>query len=80
MNRWEKTGIEVNGIKVLIVDDNTIIRSLLNNTLRNNGYVLVGQLAGGANLMDTIEKTRPDIVCLDYQLPDSNGLSLLRGR
>ncbi len=78
MNRWEKTGIEVNGIKVLIVDDNTIIRSLLNNTLRNNGYVLVGQLASGANLMDTIEKTRPDIVCLDYQLPDSNGLSLLR--
>ena len=67
-----------NGIKVLIVDDNAIIRSLLNNTLRNNGYSVVGQLASGSGLMDAIVKTRPDIVCLDYQLPDSNGLTLLR--
>ena len=69
---------EGNGVKVLIVDDNAIIRSLLNNALRNNGYVVVGQLASGSGLMDAIVKTRPDIVCLDYQLPDVNGLSLLR--
>jgi len=67
-----------NGVKVLIVDDNAIIRSLLNNALRNNGYLVVGQLASGSGLMDAIVKTRPDIVCLDYQLPDVNGLSLLR--
>ena len=67
-----------NRIKVLIVDDNAIIRSLLNNTLRNNGYSVVGQLASGSGLMDAIVKTRPDIVCLDYQLPDSDGITLLR--
>lgn len=69
---------EGNGVKVLIVDDNAVIRSLLNNALRNNGYLVVGQLASGSGLMDAIVKTRPDIVCLDYQLPDVNGLSLLR--
>ena len=67
-----------NGVKVLIVDDNAIIRSLLNNTLRNNGYSVVGQLASGSGLLEAIVKTRPDIVCLDYQLPDVNGLTLLR--
>jgi len=67
-----------NGIKVLILDDNAIIRSLLNNALRNNGYSVVGQLASGSGLMDAIVKTRPDIVCLDYQLPDSDGITLLR--
>ena len=67
-----------NGVRVLIVDDTTIIRSLLNNALRNNGYEVVGQLASGSGLMEAIVKTRPDIVCLDYQLPDANGLTLLR--
>ncbi len=67
-----------NGVRVLIVDDTTIIRSLLNNALRNNGYDVVGQLASGSGLMDAVVKLRPDIVCLDYQLPDANGLVLLR--
>lgn len=67
-----------NGVKVLIVDDNTIIRSLLNNALRNTGYSVVGQLASGSGLLDAIVKNSPDIVCLDYQLPDANGLTLLR--
>lgn len=69
---------EVKGTKVLVVDDAAAVRSLLNNVLVSEGYEVVGQLASGSTLLETIVKTRPDLVCLDYHLPGENGLALLR--
>jgi len=69
---------DVQGVKVLIVDDASIIRSLLNNVLKEQGFDVVGQLASGSGLMEAIGKARPDIVCLDYQLPDADGITLMR--
>ena len=70
--------VDVKGVKVLIVDDASIIRSLLNNVLKEQGFEVVGQLASGSGMMDAIAKTHPDIVCLDYQLPDGDGITLMR--
>lgn len=72
------TDVTVKGTRVLIVDDASAVRSLLHNVLDAEGYTIVGQLASGAALLDTIVKTRPDVVCLDYQLPGENGLELLK--
>ncbi|MBK7049874.1 MAG: response regulator [Rhodoferax sp.] len=72
------SNVDVKGTKILIVDDATAVRSLLNNVLTAQGYEVVGQLASGAGLLEAIVKTNPDIVCLDYHLPGSDGMGLLR--
>jgi len=64
--------------KILIVDDNKSIRTVLCVMLRDEGYEVVGELSGGENFISTVERLRPNIICLDQDLPDTNGLVLLR--
>lgn len=67
-----------NSAKALIVDDSATMRSTLNTFLVVAGIEVVGQLSSGLKLMQTIAQSPPDIVCLDYNLPDTNGLELLK--
>lgn len=69
---------EVAGLKVLIVDDAASMRGLLRSLLQEQGYDIVGQLASGGDVLRTVLQSAPDIVCLDYHLPDIDGLELLR--
>lgn len=64
--------------KVIIVDDAASVRGLLRTLLTNEGYTIVADFASGGALLPAIERTEPDIVCLDYHLPDCDGLTLLR--
>ena len=64
-------------MRILIVDDNASMRSLLSALLGSQGHTVVGALADGAQLLDTIRDTAPELVCLDYELPGRNGLELL---
>ena len=70
--------VEAAGLKVLIVDDAASLRGLLRVLLQEEGYDIVGQLANGGEVLKTVVQTAPDIVCLDYHLPDIDGLELLR--
>lgn len=65
-------------MKTLIVEDNAAMRSLLSTLLNSQGYPVVGELESGATLLDDIHRLRPQIICLDYQLPGADGLSLLK--
>lgn len=65
-------------MRVLIVDDNASMRTLLTTLLTAHGYEIVGSLADGNTVMENIGKLQPDIVCLDFQLPGRDGLSLLQ--
>jgi two-component system, response regulator PdtaR len=69
---------EVAGLKVLIVDDASSMRGLLRGLLAEQGYDIVGQLASGGEVLRMVVQAAPDIVCLDYHLPDIDGLELLR--
>lgn len=64
-------------MNVLIVEDNASMRSLLVTLLSGEGYTVAGQLEDGNTLMAEIRRVKPGIVCLDYQLPGRDGLSLL---
>lgn len=69
---------DASSVKILIVDDAAAVRSLLRTLLVEEGYKVLGELASGAGLADAIAQLQPDIVCLDYNLPDSNGIDLLK--
>ncbi len=66
-----------NKLRILIVDDSISIRSVLRALLNNDDYEVVGELGNGVKLLATIAKLNPHIICLDYNLPDTDGLSLL---
>ena len=65
--------------RVLVVDDELLIRWSLGEALTAAGYTVVeGRDAAEARKALRDEEHRPDLVLLDYRLPDSDDLGLLR--
>jgi DNA-binding NarL/FixJ family response regulator len=64
-------------IRVLIVDDHPSVRAGLHGLLRSEpGIVPVGTSATAEGALVQAKACDPDIVLVDYHLPDSNGLML----
>ena len=63
--------------RILIVDDDPSVREMLAEYLGTHGYE-VAQADRGTAMREAIEKSLPDIVLLDVNLPGEDGLSLAR--
>ncbi|MDB6125288.1 MAG: Two component, sigma54 specific, transcriptional regulator, Fis family [Pedosphaera sp.] len=61
---------------ILVIDDDAEIRELLVQVLQRSNYQ-VSQVKDGASLKEAINRLQPEIVLLDYKLPDATGLDLL---
>lgn len=64
--------------KILIVDDNDLMRTLLRGLLRNEEYEIVGEAKNGIVALELAERLRPDIVCMDVMMPEMDGLEALQ--
>lgn len=62
--------------KVLVVDDEPQIRTLLKATLNRAGYAVV-EAANGREALNAKSIDKPDLVLLDLGLPDRDGLELV---
>lgn len=62
--------------KILLVEDDTSIAKLYKTELSLRGHE-VSHVTDGKDLIPIIEKTAPDIILLDIQLPTIDGLSVL---
>jgi DNA-binding NtrC family response regulator len=62
--------------KILLVDDQQELRSLLAANFRTRGYD-VAEAEDGAGLKAAFEGSQPDAVLMDLRLPDADGLDLL---
>ena len=66
-------------IRVAIVDDHHAVRSGLYAAIRSEpGLVHAGSASDGAGVAPMLYRTQPDVVLLDYHLPDADGLTLCR--
>ena len=64
--------------RILVVDDELLIRWSLSEALTAAGYAVVeGRDAAEARQAIRDQDHKPDVVVLDYRLPDSNDLGLL---
>ena len=64
-------------LRVLIVDDEPLIRWSLAETLEQSGHAVV-EAGDGQSAIRSVSDGEPfDVVLLDYRLPDSNDLNLL---
>jgi two-component system, OmpR family, response regulator len=69
----------VNPIRVIVADDNPVVRSGLVALLESTGEVVVVAEAGdGRRAIEEAERYRPDLVLLDIMLPDVDGFVVLR--
>ncbi len=65
-------------IKVLIVDDSTLIRSLLAEILKKDSAIdVVGTAADPYIARDKIKKLKPDVLTLDIEMPRMDGIQFL---
>src|SRR5438270_1798565 len=62
--------------KVLVVDDEPQIRTLLKATLTRAGYAVI-EAASGREALNAKSIDKPDLVLLDLGLPDRDGLELV---
>jgi DNA-binding NarL/FixJ family response regulator len=66
-------------IRVAIVDDHHALRLGLDTAIRSEpGLVPAGVAATAAELAPVLYRNRPDVVLLDYNLPDVDGLTVCR--
>jgi DNA-binding NarL/FixJ family response regulator len=60
-------------LRVLVVDDHPIWRDAAARSLTEAGFVVTGTARDGAQAVRVALATRPDVVLLDLNLPDSSG-------
>ena len=66
-------------IRVVLVDDHAVVRRGLAQLLGGaDDLEVVGQAGGGAEAVEVVRATRPDVVLMDLQMPDVDGVEATR--
>lgn len=64
--------------KILVVDDDEIVRIILSETLRQDGFKNVFLAVNGKEGLETARKQRPDLVVTDIMMPQMDGFHLIQ--
>jgi len=60
--------------RVIVADDESLIRMDLREMLTNLGYLVVGEVADGRSAVNQARELRPDVVVMDIKMPDMDGI------
>ncbi|MCX6014417.1 MAG: response regulator [Chloroflexales bacterium] len=64
----------VNQLRLVIADDESIIRMNLRETLVGLGYLVVGDAGDGLSAINLARELRPDLVIMDIKMPKLDGI------
>jgi response regulator NasT len=64
--------------RVVIAEDEAIIRLDLKETLEEEGYLVVGETGRGDEVVDLVRTLEPDVAILDVKMPGVDGLTAAR--
>lgn len=64
--------------RVLVVDDDTLMREVLKAILRSEGFAVAGEAKDGPSALALVERLLPEAVCLDVNMPGISGLDTLK--
>jgi DNA-binding NarL/FixJ family response regulator len=63
---------------VLLVEDDAMVRDWVRLALRDSEFRLAGEAESAAAAAELVERRRPDVLLVDYRLPDQVGTELVR--
>lgn len=61
-------------IRIVIAEDESIVRMDLREMLTNLDYLVVGEAADGRSAVNLARELKPDLVIMDIKMPDMNGI------
>jgi two-component system chemotaxis response regulator CheB len=65
-------------IRVLVVDDSAVVRSIIAESIAATpGMKVVGKAGDGRQALEILDSVRPDVITLDIQMPNMDGLATL---
>jgi two-component system chemotaxis response regulator CheB len=68
-------------ISVLIVDDSALMRNLIGKMIESTPGLAVAEKAmNGVFALQKIPRVEPDVICLDLEMPEMNGIEFLKER
>ncbi|MBP7497392.1 MAG: response regulator transcription factor [Bacteroidales bacterium] len=67
----------MNKIKVILVDDHTVVRDGIKALLKKNKEIIItGEASDSSELFCILKKNIPDVIIMDISLPDKSGIEL----
>src|SRR5262245_21867448 len=65
-------------IRVMVVDDAVVVRGLLPRWIEaEDGLQIVGSMRSGREAIEQLDRASPDVVVLDVDMPDTDGITAL---
>ncbi|GAB4456495.1 MAG: response regulator [Armatimonadaceae bacterium] len=61
-------------LRIVIADDEPIIRLDLRRTLENMGHLVIGEASDGAQAVEITRELKPDVAILDIKMPNMDGI------
>lgn len=65
-------------MRVLLVDDSALMRTILRQVMEENGATVVGEAGNGGDAVTLVASARPDLVIMDFNMPVLNGVGATR--
>lgn len=69
---------DVVSVRVVIAEDEAIIRLDLKETLEEEGYTVIGETGRGDQALELVRDLRPDLAILDVKMPGMDGLEVAK--
>ncbi len=67
-----------NSIKVVVAEDDFLVRKMIIKAIESIGLEIVGLAANGAEAIEMVTSLKPDVVLMDIQMPSVDGLEATR--
>ncbi len=68
----------ISPLRVVVADDQALVRTGFRMILTADGIEVVAEATNGAEAIDAVRRTRPDVVLMDIRMPEMDGLEATR--
>ncbi len=64
-------------MRLLIVDDSSVMRRTIEKNLTDYDLEIIGMAANGSEAIELVEREKPDVITLDITMPEMDGITCL---